>query len=147
PFSTNNQSTVVVVTTNVQATIVPGLFTTNVVTNAYTTNIPGGEFFLVPANQCGFSILATQLTSVILITNTISTNVSGGFTNAGQGLTVATVFTNHTLVVSVPACVANSLALREGIEKIRIFRRDFDSTVGEAWPPITNTYTLIAVTN
>jgi hypothetical protein len=43
--------------------------------------------------------------------------------------------------------VSNSVALREGIEKINFFRRDFDSLLGQTWSPITNIYTLTAVTN
>jgi hypothetical protein len=111
----------------------------NVLTNfTYTnngvlvSNAPG-EYILVPANQCGFQILSNAFTSVVATTNT-------------NTLTV-TVFTNHTLVVDIFNCVTNSVALREGIEKIRFFRQDFDSLLSETWTPITNTFTLTAVSN
>jgi hypothetical protein len=144
--SSNNQSTVVITTTNVVNSLQPGVLLTNVSTQQYQTNIPGGEFLIIPPNQCGFSILATQLTSVVLITNAISTNVAG-FTNVGQGISIATVFTNHTLVISIPNCTANSVALREGVESLRFFRQDFDNVTGTTWTPITNTYTLVSVSN
>jgi hypothetical protein len=144
--SSNNQSTVVITTTNVVNSLQPGVLITNVSTQTYPTNIPGGEFLIIPPNQCGFSILATQLTSVVLITNAISTNVAG-FTNVGQGISIATVFTNHTLVISIPNCTTNSVALREGVESLRFFRQDFDNVTGTTWTPITNTYTLVSVSN
>ena len=110
----------------------------NVVTNfsftnggVLTTNLPG-EYLLVPANQCGFTILSNALTSVVTTTNT---NL------------VVTVFTNHALIVNIFSCVANAVALREGMEKMNFFRVDYDDLVGTNWGPVTNTYTLTAITN
>lgn len=134
PPTTN---TVPVVTTNLTP-----IFTFtfgNVITNftftnngILATNFPG-EYLLVPSNVCGFQILSNGLTSVVITTNTNTSTI--------------TLFTNHTLVVDVFNCVPNSIALREGMEKIRFFRKDFDSLVGQTWTPITNTYTLTAVSN
>jgi hypothetical protein len=110
----------------------------NVITNftftnggALATNFPF-EYLLVPSNQCGFQILSNALTSVVVSTNT------NGF---------ATIFTNHALIVNIFSCVSNAVALREGIEKINFFRVDYDSLVGTNWGPVSNTYTLTAISN
>jgi hypothetical protein len=110
----------------------------NVVTNftftnggVLASNLPG-EYLLVPANQCGFNILSNALTSVVISTNTNQ---------------VVTVFTNHALIVNIFTCTPNSVGLREGIEKVNFLRVDYDSLVGTNWGPVTNTYTLTAITN
>lgn len=110
----------------------------NVITNFTFTN--GGvlvsnspsEYLLVPSNQCGFNILSNALTLVINSTN------ANGF---------ASSYTAHALVVSIFSCVTNSVALREGMEKMNFFRVDFDSFIGSTWGPVSNTYTLTAITN
>jgi hypothetical protein len=119
---------------------------TNISNQTVFTNFFNGDFFLAPSNQCGFSIVSTQFASVIAITNFIASVTN---TNAAQTFTqnLITVFTNHTLLLSVPNCVANSVSLREGIEKVHFFRQDFDSLLGQAWTPVTNIYHLTAVTN
>jgi hypothetical protein len=110
----------------------------NVITNftftnagVLVTNSPS-EYLLVPSNQCGFTILSNALTSVVITTNTNS---------------IVTVFTNHALIVDIFSCIPNSVALREGVEKINFLRVDYDSFVGQSWGPVTNTYTLTAITN
>lgn len=126
-------------------TLTNGVTTTNNSAPIFT-NVFNGDFFLIPSNQCGFSIVSTQFAGVIFITNTIASVTN---TNATQTFTVnlITVVTNHVLLLSVPNCVPNSVGLREGIEKMNFFRRDFDSLLGQTWSPITNSYTLTAVSN
>lgn len=128
-----------------------GQLQTNVTSTTNLTPFVNGDFFIIPSNQCGFSIIATQLTTLSIITNTIvtATNAPGVTNFNGQFFTenILTFFTNHTIIVSIPQCISNSVALREGIEKINFVRQDFDSLLGQAWTPITNIYTLTAVTN
>ena len=125
---------------------------TNTTVTTTLGNFIGGEYYIIPATaQCGFSIVATQLVTVVPITNLniIATNAPGT-TNVGAQIfsqSIVTYFTNHTLVVSIPQCVAGSIALREGVDKLNFFRRDFDSLLGTFWAPVTNTYTLTAITN
>jgi hypothetical protein len=144
---------VVVQTTNV--VLKPGGFAGQLQTNvtSITNHVPfiNGDFFIIPTNQCGFSIISTQLTTFSIITNTVITATNApGVTNAtGQFFVenILTFFTNHTLIVSIPQCISNSVALREGIEKVNFVRQDFDSLLGQAWTPVTNIYTLTSVTN
>src|SRR6185436_740541 len=39
------------------------------------------------------------------------------------------------------------VALRQGIEKVKFLRRDFDSLLNRFFYPVTNEYTLYAITN
>ncbi len=123
--------------------------TTNTTTSTVLQNFINGEYFLIPTNACGFSILSTQLTSVVIITNlTTLTNTTIGATNInGQSFTMVTYLTNHTLLVSVPNCVAGTVALRHGIDKISFVRANYDSLIGKFFNPITNIYSLTAHTN
>lgn len=129
----------------------PGQLQTNISSTTTLTPFINGDFFIIPSNQCGFSIVSTQLTTLTTITNTIITATNApGVTNAnGQFFVenIITYFTNHTLIVSIPQCVPNSVSLRQGIEKMHFFRQDFDSLLGQVWTPVTNIYTLTAVSN
>jgi hypothetical protein len=136
PYGTFQTNIVATVTTSSLPTF--GYTYANVITNfsflnggVLVTNSPS-EYLLVPSNQCGFQILSNALTSVVVTTNP-----------AGQ----LALFTNHALIVNVFSCVPNSVALREGIGKMNFFRVDYDSLVGTNWGPVTNTYTLTAITN
>ena len=94
-------------TTNMEPVVTSVPFSTfsytfgNVITNftytnngVLTTNSPN-EYLLVPSNQCGFQILFNALTGVVTTTNTNTQAV--------------TTFTDHSLVVNVFSCTANTL--------------------------------------
>ena len=85
-----------------------------IVTNTTTvpivlTNSPSGEYFVIPAGQCGWQFMSPQppgfpLTNVVVSTNIITqaTNTSTTLTNAAgfvASVSVVTYFTNHTYVV------------------------------------------------
>jgi hypothetical protein len=110
------------------------------------TNIINGDIYIVPTNQCGFQIISTILTNVVATTNIIVPTTTAA---AGQtfGESIITYSTNHVYVLDVFQCVSNSVALRQGVEKINFVRRDFDSLINQFWEPVTNIYNLTAVTN
>jgi hypothetical protein len=133
------------------------VLTTDVITKVQLTNTASGEFFILPTNLCDISILGSFLTNIVASTNIIATS-----TNIGVGTNVAAVlsftqsridfFTNHTFIVLPVNCVTNTVARREGIERIKFVRT---GRFGEIYVPfgdpdfipITNVYTLTAVTN
>ncbi len=125
------------------------------ITNTITTqaNFPNGSFFLLPTNAlCGFSIVSTQLVTVTPLTNVIvSATIAPGTVNSNNlsfTESIITYSTNYFLIVSIPQCSnTNTVALREGIDKVNFFRRDFDSLLSQLWAPITNSYTLTAISN
>ena len=117
-----------------------------------------GDFYIIPPNLCGYNIVRTQLTSVTLTTNLVlyptnivdvlATNVAGGITNVSQvSESVVAYFTNHVFVVNEVTCPTNTVALRQGIERIKFVRVNYDSYIGQDFEPITNTYTMMSVTN
>jgi hypothetical protein len=112
-------------------------------------NFVNGDYFLIPVNACGYTILSNALTTVSIVTNiSIVTNTVG--TSSGtNSLLVLTYVTNHVLIASVPTCTPGTAApaLRQGIDKINFVNVGFDSTIGKAFQPVTNTYFLTSVTN
>jgi hypothetical protein len=129
----------------------PGLLCTNITQTTLFTNIVVGDFYIIPANLCGFNILSTQLTSLSSSTNLIvlSTNAFGatnvGFQEFSESL--ITYFTQHVFIARGIVCTNDSPTLRQGMEKVTFFRRDYDSLLGQFYQPFTNTYRLYAITN
>lgn len=117
------------------------------------SNVPmvAGDVFIIPTNLCGISIISTQLVRLVTTTNLVlvATNATGATNIAGQEFSrsIVNFFTNYIVVVNPVVCPQNTVAHRQGIERIRYVRRDFDSLVGQFYHPVTNTYTLVALTN
>ena len=128
----------------------PGLLCTNVTWTTLSTNAISGDYFFLPADSCGFSIVSTQLVTVFGITNAIltATNTSGT-TNLTQQFSQSTVsfFTNHIFVIHPVECVSNTAALRQGMDTFKFVRANYDSLLGRFFQPITNRYTLVAISN
>jgi hypothetical protein len=111
----------------------------------YVTNMFGGDFYIIPAGDCGVSVLSNLLTTTIITSNlTVSaTNASGeSFTQS-----VVTYFTNHALVYLPVTCPTNVIALWQGIDKITFVKHDYDPLFGQYFSPITNDYYMNEITN
>ena len=121
---------------------------TNTTTYTYLTTQVTGEYFIVPTNLCGVAIIGLQATLINFDTNVIvsATSTAGG-TVISNSFTqvVISYFTNHVYLMNPILCLPNTIALRQGIEKVTFIRRDLDSE--QFFPPVTNNYTLTAVTN
>jgi len=150
---TNTLVTTTVTNIGVTSTNQAGTLTTNIVT---TTNLvaglPSGDFFIIPAAwTCGFAIEQVVKTNQVGTTNTVTTPVPPGVLDIGQQFSITTIstYTNHVLLIQPFICQlsTNPPALREGMERIQFVRANFDSLVGQFFQPITNTYTMIRVTN
>jgi hypothetical protein len=129
-----------------------GMLCTNVTLKTVATNALTGDFFILPTNSpCGVWFAATQLITLTIVTNEIvtATNVPGVTNVNGQQFTQAaiTYFTNYYFVIYPVDCVTNSVALRQGMDTFRFYRANYDSLLGRFFQPITNIYTLVAVTN
>jgi hypothetical protein len=82
---------------------VPGLITTNTTTQTVLTTNLAGDFYLLPTNVCGYSVLNTTPPNVIPATNVLSqasTNNGNFFSRIS-----VTYFTNHQLLVSPVTCL------------------------------------------
>jgi hypothetical protein len=128
-----------------------GTLCTNVTANTVVRSFINGDYFILPTNVCEFAILSTQLTSVLNTTNAtvVATNATGTTNLNGQQFSQSLVFhfTNHVYVARRITCPTDAVALRQGIERVRFVRRDFDSLLNRFFYPITNDYTLNAITN
>jgi len=124
----------------------PATVCTNITTNHIVLNEPSGDFFLLPTNAlCGY-VLLSNLPPILQV----NTNVVALATNAlGQQFSqqVFTYFTNHAIVIHPVSCETNVPMNRQGIERMQFVRANYDSLLGRFFQPITNYYTLNAVTN
>lgn len=129
-----------------------------ILTNAKLSYVNGtfGSFFLLPTNLCGIQIISNLLTTVIATTNlpVIVTNGAAGTTgttttNATIAFTPGTItfFTNSTILYLPVTCPEDTSATRQGVGQLTFIRRDFDSLLNQFWDPVTNTYTMYALTN
>ena len=156
---TNNQLVTietVAVTNSPYATIIDPPVT-NVTYSSYFTNYYGGEYFILPTNSCDIALLGLQATYFNIWTNFLSasTNAGGGTGTNVNGSTniqsftqnLLTYSTNHAFVVLPITCETNSVALRQGIDKVIFQRRNYDSLLGTFFDSTTNYYTLNSVTN
>lgn len=126
----------------------PGTFICTFVSeNSYQTNGVFGDYYLLPTNACGVAVVATQLVQTVTGdgTTTISTNLAN--VNEFFSQTVSSVFTQYVYQVKLLTCPENTTGLRQGIERVRFVRRDFDSLIGQFFEPITNEYNLVLLTN
>jgi len=148
-----NLSLITVLTTTVTNppyTPVGSPLITNTTTRTYLTNQVVGNYFIAPTNACGVSVLYLQATVTNYNTNILvsATNTPAGFTNTQSfEQVVIDSWVQDVFVVNPVICATNSVALRQGIEKITFIRRDFDSLLGQFFSPVTNNYSLTAVTN
>jgi hypothetical protein len=130
---------------------------TNTTTRTMLTNIPSGDFYILPANLCGVQILSNVLSTVIGVTNsftatnTLSTSTntttnsfSGTFLLASTNITW---FTNHTIAYFPVICTTNEPSLRRGIEKVTFVKTAYDSLLGRFYTPQTNYFSMTMITN
>jgi hypothetical protein len=150
------------VTNGVPPFSIPGTFSliTNTSTRLFLTNIVIGDFFIATTNfTCGASILGPPVVSypapftnvLASTTNTSltgSTNTTGNATNA-QSFTrnLIILATNRIFEVYPIECLSNSIALRQGLDRLVFVRRDYDSLVGRFFNPVITNYSRVAFTN
>lgn len=135
--------------------------TTNTQVYPLLSQVPTGEFYIIPTNACDIRIVRNQLTTVTAVTNPVS-SITFGFTNltitnsggttttsvvAQTTQSIVTYVTNHTFVINPVTCPTDTIDRRQGIEKLTFVRRDYDSLLNQAWAPVTNDYTMVALTN
>lgn len=127
-----------------------GILSTNVKDTLVTSPVTG-DYFLLPPELCGYSIVSTQLITVFPLTNNVvvstndpaTTNVNGQFFSRD----VISYFTNYIFVVDPIECGTNGPAFHAGINKVSFVRRSYDSLLGQFFEPLTNRFQLTMVTN
>lgn len=128
-----------------------GSICTSVTSSSSLTTGIFGDYYILPTNLCDVSIVSTQLITAVTVTNGtfVATNAPGTTNNAGESFSQTSTYTfnQYVYVVRPVVCPANSVGLRQGIERVRFERRDYDSLLGRFFYPATNTYTLVSLTN
>lgn len=153
---TNRQFVTLEITTVTNKPFAPaGIVQTNTTRRTYATNMIAGDFFILPTNACSVNILGLQASMPHQYTNFFLslTNAAADTNNAGwTNLFLYTEqemiwWTNRAFVINPVVCDTNSVANRQGIDKVTFLRRDYDSLVNRFFYPITNVYFLTAITN
>lgn len=149
-FFTNGPITVVTTNFAIWTNGLVGIITNIVTTNILNTGV-GGDFFIVPPQFCDFTILSTQLNTIVSTTNTFTATNAPGVIDFGQQYVQTTVssYTNATFLVRPSTCanVPATPALRQGIGRATFIRANYDSLLGQFFAPITNFYTMVRITN
>jgi hypothetical protein len=128
-----------------------------IVTNFTASFLPGiyGDFFILPTNLCGAQILSNAFSQVVGTTNLPTIITPGGTNGTGSTNIISitfipgnvTFFTNRVLIYLPVTCPVDTVATRQGIERIQFVRRDYDSLINQQWDPLTNDYVLVELTN
>lgn len=114
----------------------------------FQSNVPSGDFFVITNGECPPNFLQTLQTNVNIITNTIAATTNADGTFIIQNL--ISYFTNYTFSVLPCALATNRIETYQGIGRIQFIRvRDdnYDYLLGQFITPITNQYTMVALTN
>jgi hypothetical protein len=152
-FPTNATTSAQLVTVQVsQGGVLGNSLVTNTTIQSITLNVPSGDFY-IPTNSCGITnIIQLPYTNVVVVTNSMVTasNSSGLFYSQSVVINI----TNHAYWVTPFICagggvigVSNLTGLYQGVGKLQFVQANFDSLIGQYFLPITNTYTMVVVTN
>lgn len=118
----------------------------------FTNQIAGDFFVLSPfyTNFCPLDIVSPPILTAQATTNYLT----GGTTNTGttsisNSVSIVTYYTNYSYVIYPVTCTetAGATGLYEGIEKLQFVKSSYDSLIGQYFQPITNNYTMTAITN
>jgi hypothetical protein len=117
---------------------------TNTTTTTSVINVPSGDFYLLPAGDCGFTINQSGTGSTTTTTTLVSTTTNATSTNIVNQIVS---FTSHQFVVTPELCpfVTPPAGQYEGVENIKfvgISSGQYDTLTGQFYTPITNNYTM-----
>jgi len=130
-----------------------GSICTNISSTDVFTNLILGDYYIFPfvTNSCGVSIVSNRFITTLYVTNApvVATNAPGTTNVANQQFSQGTTysFNQYALLVHPVVCQTNSVALRQGAEKITFIRKDYDSLLGQFFYPVTNEYIANTITN
>jgi hypothetical protein len=114
------------------------------------TNVPSGDYYVIPPGTCGLDIVANLLTNnfASATTNVIfaATNTTGTPTGFVGSESIVTYFTNDWFEYYGCAFATPTPAEYQGIEKLqfeRVADSDVDPLSDTFYIPVTNTYTMV----
>jgi hypothetical protein len=144
-----------------------GVIGTNVSRQTYLTNLPAGDFYIIPPTNQNYVLVTNMLTTITINTNTLtlmtnyvtnSFNTNSTSTNTDLSsntflvstqVDLVTYFTNSTFAMYPIEWRSdtNTAGLRPGVGHIKFQRVDFDSIIGQVFTPTTNFFTDTVITN
>ena len=136
----------------------PVTTTTTRTTTVVQSNLLSGDFYIIPTNSCGLTVLGVVATNVTTVTNFL-----GAVTNAPSSATTVITSTNRIItstnhVLSVTLCTsapgttnsANVVGDFQGIERVQFVRMsdgNYDYLTGQFYNPRTNQYSMVLMRN
>ena len=126
------------------------LVTNTTIKKITLTNVPSGDYYLIPPGTCGFDIISPQPSGFPIQVVTATTNLITQATNSGgyfYSQSVVIHATNHIFAVYPCNFAPSPTALYRGIGRMQFVHADYDSLLGQFFQPITNTITMVEQTN
>lgn len=129
------------------------------VTNAtvISTNLLGGDFFVLPSfytSVCPIDVVDSSHFNVTITTNYLSTSdtnfiTSTNTTSISNSVYLVSYFTNYSYLINPVTCTTgtNTANLRRGLGRVQFIRANYDSLLGQFFQPITNNYSMVAISN
>ncbi|MGD0744877.1 MAG: Ig domain-containing protein [Verrucomicrobiota bacterium] len=146
-YSTNSTATLLTTTFGAQigAPVGSPFVTKTTAKNITLTNTPTGDYYVVPAGSCGLTVVHVWQTNVVYTTNVITSAVNPD--GSSTTISLVTHYTNHILEVQPCNFAPSPTALYQGIGRMQFVRANYDSLLGQFFQPLTNTYSMVSVTN
>jgi hypothetical protein len=156
--NTSAQLVTVTVGTQVGAPVGSPLVTNTSTKSVTLPNLPSGEFYINTNYLCGPDVIVSpQPAGFPIAIVTTATNLVYAASNAAGyfvSQSLVTYSTTHVYVVEQPICFTttagggtNGPGLYQGIGKLQFVSAPYDSLLGQTFQPVTNTYTMIMITN
>jgi hypothetical protein len=139
----------------------PVLFRTYPPTTTTTTNTSSmlpGDFYIIPTNSCGLTVLAPLSNIVVAVTNILGTVTNSvGFTTNIISTSVVTFSTNHVLSVIIcnvstngttnSSSVVGNLQGIGRVQFVRVSDGNYNYLTKQFYNPVTNQYSMVVTRN
>ena len=138
-----------------------GGLTTNITaktTTAVESNLLSGDFYIIPTNSCGLTVLGVVATNTTTVTNFLGTvtNRPASTTTIITSTNWIITWTNHVLLVTLctnaPGTTSSNVVVGDfqGIERVQFVRvsdGNYDYLTGQFYNPLTNKYSMVLMRN
>jgi hypothetical protein len=138
-----------------------GVLTTNITaktTTAVESNLLSGDFYIIPTNSCGLTVLGVVATNTTTVTNFLGTvtNRPASTTTIISSTNWIITWTNHVLLVTLctnaPGTTSSNVVVGDfqGIERVQFVRvsdGNYDYLTGQFYNPLTNKYSMVLMRN
>ena len=127
-------------------------------TTAVESNLLSGDFYIIPTNSCGLTVLGVVATNTTTVTNFLGTvtNTPASTTTVITSTNWIITSTNHVLLVTLctnaPGTTSSNVVVGDfqGIERVQFVRvsdGNYDYLTGQFYNPLTNKYSMVLMRN